>query len=144
VGAAWTLVALATIWTLAVVAAPFLQLGAIYSAAGLVCHQLPERTFHVAAGPFAVCARCLGLYAGALAALWGAIRSAPGSLAQGRARAIVAVAAAPTLVTLAVEWLLQWRIDNGVRFAAALPLGAAAAFVVASAMSGERRAGAVR
>ena len=29
-----------------------------------LCHQIPERSFHLAGHPFAVCSRCTGLYAG--------------------------------------------------------------------------------
>jgi uncharacterized membrane protein len=36
----------------------------IYRAFSLVCHQIPERSFFIAGHPFAVCARCFGLYAG--------------------------------------------------------------------------------
>src|ERR1051325_12251048 len=36
----------------------------IYHAFSLVCHQIPERSFFIAGHPFAVCARCFGLYAG--------------------------------------------------------------------------------
>jgi len=32
-----------------------------------VCHQLPERSFHLWGEPLAVCARCSGVYAGFLA-----------------------------------------------------------------------------
>ncbi len=42
----------------------------IYSGFSYLCHQLPERSFHLAGHPFAVCSRCTGLYAGfALATL---------------------------------------------------------------------------
>ena len=36
---------------------------------GRVCHQVADRSFHVAGHPFAVCARCFGIYAGYLAGL---------------------------------------------------------------------------
>ena len=36
----------------------------IYNAFSYLCHQLPERSFHLAGHPFAVCSRCTGLYAG--------------------------------------------------------------------------------
>lgn len=60
-----------------VVSAPFVQaLGFSSLAAGIyktfsyLCHQIPERSFHLAGHPFAVCSRCTGLYAGfALATL---------------------------------------------------------------------------
>jgi uncharacterized membrane protein len=43
---------------------------AIYSGFGYVCHQIPERSFHLAGHKFGVCSRCTGLYSGfALAAL---------------------------------------------------------------------------
>lgn len=38
----------------------------LYSFFGLICHQLPERSFHVAGEPFAVCSRCFGVYFGML------------------------------------------------------------------------------
>ncbi|HEY5838017.1 MAG TPA: DUF2085 domain-containing protein [Pyrinomonadaceae bacterium] len=37
---------------------------AIYKAFSYLCHQIPERSFHLAGHPFAVCSRCTGLYAG--------------------------------------------------------------------------------
>src|SRR5947209_14201493 len=36
----------------------------IYQAFHLICHQMPERSFHVAGHQLAVCARCTGIYAG--------------------------------------------------------------------------------
>jgi uncharacterized membrane protein len=43
---------------------------AIYSAFSFVCHQIPERSLHLAGHKFGVCSRCTGLYSGlALAAL---------------------------------------------------------------------------
>jgi len=43
----------------------------IYRGFHNLCHQLPERSFHLAGYQFAVCARCTGLYSGfAVAALF--------------------------------------------------------------------------
>ena len=58
-------------------AAPIAQAGrhttlasAIYYGFSFVCHQIPERSFHLGGHKFAVCSRCTGLYSGfALAAL---------------------------------------------------------------------------
>ena len=36
----------------------------IYRSFSSVCHQLPERSFFIAGRPFAVCARCTGIYGG--------------------------------------------------------------------------------
>src|SRR6266436_8870307 len=60
-----------------IVAAPIAQAyghpaiaSSIYKTFSLVCHQIPERSFHLAGHQFAVCSRCTGLYAGfAVAAL---------------------------------------------------------------------------
>ena len=37
---------------------------AIYKTFSFLCHQIPERSFHLAGHQFAVCSRCTGLYAG--------------------------------------------------------------------------------
>jgi hypothetical protein len=44
---------------------------AVYTLGGIICHQRPERTFHLGSIPLPVCARCTGIYAGA--AIAGAI-----------------------------------------------------------------------
>lgn len=134
------LLVLAAAWTATVIAAPVVGVPAIYAAAATVCHQLPERSFHFAGGPIAVCARCLGLYVGGLAGLLAGSRftvtRAPAALLQpAGARALVVLAAVPTAATLVAEWWIGWAVGNVTRFLAALPLGAAAAFVVAGAVA---------
>lgn len=123
-------------------AAPLLGLSAVYAAAHLVCHQLPARTFHLAAGPVAVCARCLGLYLGAVAA--GAIALAASQDTRRTtatdARGLVVAAALPTVLTVLAEWVLRWPVTNVIRFIAALPLGAAAAWLVVRALEVDWRA----
>ena len=60
-----------------IIAAPLAQAdghpafaSSIYKAFSFVCHQIPERSFHLAGHQFGVCSRCTGLYAGfAVAAL---------------------------------------------------------------------------
>jgi len=39
----------------------------IYYFFSFICHQIPERSFHVAGHQFAVCSRCFGVYFGLLA-----------------------------------------------------------------------------
>ncbi len=90
-----------------------------------------------------VCARCTGLYASAAAGAAFALAQARlgGSRALGvrkslrasTARTILLVAAIPTAVTVIVEWLGLMDPGSVARFLAALPLGAAAAWVVATA-----------
>ncbi len=143
------LLASAAVWTLAVIAAPLLDASFIYAAAALVCHQIPERTFQVAAGPVAVCARCLGLYVGGLAGLvaggaGGSWRIKAPHVTPAVARALLALCAIPTALTLAAEWIAGWPVGNMTRFLTALPLGGGAALVVAAAIAAERRGAGAR
>ena len=39
----------------------------VYTFFSYVCHQMPERSFHLAEHPFAVCSRCFGVYFGLFA-----------------------------------------------------------------------------
>lgn len=38
----------------------------IYNFFSYICHQMPERSFHIETHSFAVCSRCFGVYAGLL------------------------------------------------------------------------------
>src|SRR5437763_16382908 len=50
----------------------------VYGAGGIVCHQLPARSFHAWSAQWPVCARCTGIYAGAaLSAIVTIIRLKP-------------------------------------------------------------------
>lgn len=115
-------------WT--VVAGPAYLIGA------LLCHQLPERSFHVGAAQWPVCARCAGIYAGAAAA---ALVSAIAPLraleagAVARARLVLFAAVLPSAGTLLYEWTTGIAPANGIRGAAGLLLGALVAWVVVGA-----------
>jgi uncharacterized membrane protein len=132
-------------WLLLLITAPLLTTPAaavLYAAGALICHQLPDRSFHLQAFQLPVCARCVGLYGGAAAG------SLAGAVALGRrwlarppllsTRSMkwlaTGVAAMPTLATFALEWGLGWPMSNDVRAIAALPLGFAVAFVVVTAL----------
>ena len=128
----------------------------VWSAGHRVCHQRPERSFHLHGTPMAVCGRCTGLYvSGAAAMLAGSLtsrrkpsprrstRSTDG--AEGwpairgrvtldpRAR-LLAIAAVPTLLTWSLEMAGVWDPGTMMRAAAAVPLGAAAGWFIARAM----------
>jgi uncharacterized membrane protein len=126
---------IALLWLAAVVAAPVLPpliSAVVYAAASVVCHQIPERSFHIGAVQLAVCARCLGIYAGgaigAIAAL--AWRSAPGPpLTSTLLRSLLALAALPTAVTVTLETFQVWSTTNQERAFAGLPCGLAVSFV---------------
>ena len=135
---------MAVVWFLLVVTAPILWTPLatfVYAAGSLICHQLSERSFHVQGSQLPVCARCLGLYGGSalgglagIAAFRGALRRWPVSRTP-RHWIGTAVAAVPTAVTFVLEWGFGWRISNVVRALAAVPLGAAVAFVVVNALA---------
>jgi len=98
--------------------------------ASYLCHQQPDRTFHWHAAAWPVCARCLGLYAGAPAAACAALVT-HGPAWPGRWNVLLlSLAAIPSLMTWVAERALGWPVSNAARFAAALPLGAAAAWII--------------
>ncbi|MGH8637923.1 MAG: DUF2085 domain-containing protein [Burkholderiales bacterium] len=100
---------------------------ATYGAGALVCHQRPDRSFHASGTRFPVCARCTGLYlSGALGALmaWIGLPAVPRRRGQ-----LLVIVAAPTVITLLVEWVGVAAPSNLLRAAAALPLGAAAGWL---------------
>jgi uncharacterized membrane protein len=136
----------AAAWLLLIVAAPVLWTpvaGVIYAAGSLICHQLPERSFHFQSAQLPVCARCLGLYCGgAFGSVMGAsalvrqrINRGQPLLARTRRWRWTVAAAIPTIATVVIEWGFGWPISNTMRAVTALPLGVAVAFVVVSAVA---------
>jgi uncharacterized membrane protein len=113
------------LWVVALVLAPSM----LMPAGALICHQRPERSFVVDGRQMAVCARCTGLYAGAAFAVPVALIAAA-SIASHRARWIMLMAGLPTLITWSLEFAGLAQFSNAIRFAAALPLGASAAWLV--------------
>lgn len=121
------------------IAAPLLAsaadalVAALYVAGSLICHQRPERSFHIAASQLPVCARCLGLYVGGAAGLliW-VMASRRRQVAWPRSVALTTLAAStlPTAATIASAWLGLGEPSNAWRAALALPLGAAGGIVV--------------
>jgi uncharacterized membrane protein len=135
------LLAAAAAWTMLVAAAPVFGWSLVYAAAHRVCHQLPARSFHLADAPMAVCARCFGLYLGGVFAGGLVLVRRRGSAPSApRARWLIAAAALPTILSLLAEWILRWPVGNAARFVAALPLGAAAAWLVVGALEVDWRA----
>ncbi len=141
-----SLTGLAVLWAVLVVASPWLSavagVGGAYLSAcayglgALVCHQRPERSFHVAGAQLPVCARCTGLYVSAvigIAFAWARSRSSP-AVPFARWRACLVWAALPTAVTLILEWWRPAAVSGALRAAAAVPLGAAAGALVADAV----------
>ena len=69
---AWAIgLAVVVFWVGLIVAAPLLQAEGINAVAtplyhffGYICHQIPERSLHLAGHQLAVCSRCFGVYFG--------------------------------------------------------------------------------
>src|SRR6185295_19740317 len=68
----WLGTVLVTLWFCSLIlAAPLAQASghdraadALYRSFGILCHQLPERSFFIDGYKLAVCSRCTGIYAG--------------------------------------------------------------------------------
>jgi uncharacterized membrane protein len=135
---------LASFWLVLLTAAPLLAVpvsGMLYAGGALICHQLPDRSFHLHGVQLPVCARCLGLYAGAALGSLAAVFPIGRRLFswwrtnQSFNWIATAVAAAPTAMTIALEWGIGWPVSNAGRALSALPLGFAVAYVVAGALA---------
>jgi uncharacterized membrane protein len=102
----------------------------IYRAFSYVCHQIPERSFFVEGHPFAVCARCTGLYAGFTVATiaYPLVRS----LRQTNAppRKWLFMAAAPLAIDFTVGFFGIWNNTHFSRLATGALLGSVAVFYV--------------
>jgi uncharacterized membrane protein len=144
---AWSLTLGALLWSASVLLAPValrggdsrlaLAAASVYRGGSLICHQRPERSFHIAGVQLPVCARCAGLYVsgsfGALAAWSGARRPRM----PRRTRQLLLLAAIPTAVTFAAELTGLAHPSNAARALAALPLGAAAGWVFVRSLRAE-------
>jgi uncharacterized membrane protein len=136
-------VVLTTGWFALLIAGPWLpgSVGAIvYGIGSLVCHQIPERSFHLAGFQLPVCARCLGIYFGAVAGavlVWLRVGAGqpPALLPSVTARRLAVGAAMPTLVTVLLESAGMWHPSNITRATAGFPFGGMLALVVVSALA---------
>jgi uncharacterized membrane protein len=134
----WLAVAtLSCLFVAAIIAAPFASAGdyqalagTIYKAFSYLCHQIPDRSFFVDEHPFAVCARCTGIYAGFAAAAFFYPLIRPLRQTETPARKWLFLAAAP----LAIDWSIEFfGIANNThtsRFLTGALLGATAVFFV--------------
>ena len=117
----------------------------IFAIGGVVCHQLPDRSFFWDGHQFPVCARCTGLYlSGAVGLIgWVAIKLArvwrPAAIDPRLALRLMATAAVPTAVSVATGMIGLWESSNITRAALAIPLGATAGAIVAAVFTKDLR-----
>lgn len=140
--------ALVSVWVLLILAAP-VTAGTglngvsepIYDFFGFLCHQQPERSFHLGEHAFAVCSRCFGVYFGLVA----------GMAAYPLLRKLENVEPMPrywlflSLFPMGVDWGLNalniWHNTHISRFFTGLVLGiACAVFIVPAAIEIVRNA----
>ena len=105
---------------------------ALYAAFSPVCHQLGDRSFHVAGEAFAVCHRCTGIFAGLVvgALAWPFVRPFADALAR-RAPLVLAAALAPTALDWAVGVAGVWTNTPASRTLTGALFGAAAGVYLA-------------
>ncbi len=135
--ALWLSIVIVSPWAIAHGTGRMLAVAA-YEIGGRICHQRPERSFHVAGVQMPVCARCFGLYvSGAigLGAAWGLRRR----LSPLVTRVSLGVAALPIVVTVALEWMGTIAPSNVERMLTALPLGFVAGLVIVGSLAGSAR-----
>jgi uncharacterized membrane protein len=132
------------IWTASLVAAAFVaarpHAGSLshafamaeYAAGSLVCHQRPERSFHMWGVQLPVCARCTGIYVGAACASF-----APARRRVSRPAILLLAAAAPALLTLVFEWTTGQTPSNVIRAATGFLVGAAVMAVLRGELAGD-------
>ncbi len=143
---AWGItLAIVFVWVFAIVLAPVARDNAwgvaspLYSFFGYICHQLPERSLHLAGHPLAVCSRCFGVYFGLFAGL----------LAYPLWRKIDDVEPLPriwlflSLIPIGIDWSLTifgiWENTHLSRFITGLILGVASATFIVPAVVEIRR-----
>ena len=144
---------LATLWTTALLTAPVAAAPRVaaltYAGGALICHQQPARSFHLDGAQYPVCARCMGLYVGAVLGVLGwcviaGVKSAPSArgrriVANDWLRRALVVVAMPTLVSVALAWMGVWDGTNVVRAVFAVPLGAVVALILAAVAARDLR-----
>ena len=123
------LVVAAVAWAVVLLTAPWLPpplTAVVYELGAYICHQRPDRSFHIATSQLPVCARCIGVYCGA--AIGGL--AIPAFRRLVRSRLAIAAAVVPGLVSWLLEWTGLAHPDNATRAAT----GAVAGFVIAAVL----------
>lgn len=155
--AAGLLLAAAVLWVGCLLATPWLarraedgRASAVASVTmrlgALVCHQQAERSLRVSGSPLPVCARCFGLYAGAVVGGGLSLAWLVAGRAQRRAcraalpvvRLAIVLSALPTALLWLGEYSLSLDVPGALRAWGALPLGGTVAWLAGAAAGGAR------
>lgn len=108
---------------------------ALYGGFGYICHQIPERSFWFEQHPFAVCARCTGIYTGfALGVLLYPLTRSSWQSARSPARVWLLIAAAPLALDFALGFFGIWENTHLSRLLTGAFFGGACAFFVLPAL----------
>lgn len=120
-----------------IVAAPLAQssghpafASAIYKTFSFVCHQIPERSFHLAGHKFSVCSRCTGLYVGFAVAVF--VYPLARSLQRTdtpRIRWLI-LATLPLVIDFALGYFSIWENTHLSRFVTGALLSSVAVFYI--------------
>lgn len=106
----------------------------VYGFFSYVCHQMPERSFHLMGEKFAVCSRCFGVYFGLLAGFLAYPLLRPMDETEPLPRVWLFAA----MVPMAVDWSLGFFhvLENThlTRVVTGLVLGLACAFFIVPAL----------
>lgn len=102
----------------------------IYRAFSFLCHQIPERSFHLEGHALGVCARCTGIYAGLAASVlfYPLLRSL--KRAEAPARIWLVLACVPITIDFSLGFLGVWQNTHFSRFATGAIFGAVCALFV--------------
>jgi uncharacterized membrane protein len=102
----------------------------IYGAFSNLCHQIPERSFHIFDHPFAVCSRCTGIYAGLTLGflIYPVFRSL--KKAESPARFWLLLAPVPTGIDFMLNYMGLWANTHYSRLLTGAILGLGCAFFI--------------
>lgn len=102
----------------------------IYQAFSFVCHQIPERSFHLSGHQFGVCSRCTGLYVGfAVAGLLYPLARSLKRTGTPRRRWLI-LAAVPLAIDFSLTYFGVWSNTHLTRFSTGALLSSVAVFFI--------------
>jgi uncharacterized membrane protein len=120
-----------------IIAAPLAQANghaafaaAIYKTFSFVCHQIPERSFHLAGHPFGVCSRCTGLYTGFAVAAFVYPLARSLRRTDTPSRLWLALATLPLVIDFALGYFSIWENTHLSRFLTGALLSSVAVFYI--------------